>query len=137
MAIISLVMLIVMQFFGRALTGLFVTDPEVIELGALGLRITSIFYLMLGTIYVVRGVLTGVGDAFFALFNGIIEVIGRFTIPILLTSMLGMGVSGIWLSTGFVWAISGITAWMRYYVRLHEPVTGNRKLFKRVLNNHQ
>lgn len=118
MAIISVVMLGVMQFFGRELTGLFVTDSEVIELGAMGLKITSYFYVTLGTIYTIRGVLTGVGDAFFALFNGIIEVIGRLTVPILLTSFLGMGETGIWLSTGFVWFISGLTAWMRYYVRL-------------------
>ena len=118
MVIISVVMLGVMQFFGRALTGLFVTDSEVIELGTMGLKITSYFYVTLGTIYTIRGVLTGVGDAFFALFNGIIEVIGRLTVPILLTSLLGMGETGIWLSTGFVWFISGLTAWMRYYVRL-------------------
>ena len=62
----------------------------------MALRITSIFYILLGVIYIVRGVLTGVGDAFFALFNGIIEVIGRFTIPIILTAYTPMGVWGIW-----------------------------------------
>ena len=46
-------------------------------LGAEGLKITSTFYLALGLIYVVRGVLNGLGDAFFALFNGIVKVIGR------------------------------------------------------------
>ena len=50
---------------------------------------------------------------FFALFNGIVEVVGRFTVPILFTKYLGMGATGIWVSAGIVWAISGITAWMR------------------------
>ncbi len=50
---------------------------------------------------------------FFALFNGLIEVVGRFTVPILFTRYLGMGATGIWVSAGIVWAISGITAWMR------------------------
>ena len=121
MAIISVTMLIVMQVFGEFFISMFVSKPEVIKLGAMGLRITSIFYVTLGMIYVIRGVLTGVGDSFFALFNGIIEVIGRFTFPILLTSLLGMGESGIWLSTGFVWLISGLTAWLRYYYRLKRP----------------
>ena len=80
---------------------------------AMGLKITSVFYPVLGLIYVVRGVLNGVGDAFFALFNGLIEVVGRFTVPILFTRYLGMGATGIWVSAGIVWAISGITAWMR------------------------
>jgi len=126
MAIVSIVMFVLMQVAGEALTSLFVSDPEVIRLGAMGLKITSFFYITLGTIYVVRGTLTGVGDAFFALFNGIIEVLGRFIVPITLTGLLGMGVKGIWLSTGLVWAVSGITAWMRYYSRLHEKKDSSR-----------
>ena len=114
MAIITVVLVFVMQFLGAAITSLFVSEPEVIELGAIGLRITSYFYIMLGVIYVVRGILNGVGDAFFALLNGIIEVIGRFTIPVLLTSYLSFGVQGIWWSCGIVWAVSGATAWLRY-----------------------
>ena len=38
---------------------------------------------------------TSISDAFFALFNGLIEVVGRFTIPILLTQYMGMGAIGI------------------------------------------
>ena len=122
MTVISLVIMLVMQIFGGAITSLFIPDPEVIKLGAMGLRMTSMFYLALGTIYVVRGVLTGVGDAFFALFNGIIEVIGRFTLPILITHYMGYGIRGIWISAGLVWLVSGITAWMRYENRLHSSL---------------
>lgn len=119
MAIVTAVMTLVMQFFGGAITSIFVTDPDVIALGAFGLRMTSLFYLTLGVIYVVRGVLTGMGDAFFALFNGVVEVIGRFTIPLFMTKYMGLGEAGIWISTGVVWALSGVTAWMRYYYQLH------------------
>jgi Na+-driven multidrug efflux pump len=122
MTVISLVIMLVMQIFGGAITSLFIPDPEVIKLGAMGLRMTSMFYLALGIIYVVRGVLTGVGDAFFALFNGIIEVIGRFTLPILITEYMGYGIRGIWISAGLVWLVSGITAWMRYENRLHSSL---------------
>ncbi len=113
MACLTVVMVVSMQLFGGAITSLFVSDPEIIALGAKGLQITSLFYLTLGLIYVVRGVLNGIGDAFFALFNGIVEVIGRFTIPILMTKYMGMGAIGIWISTGVVWALSGSTAWLR------------------------
>ena len=89
-------------------------DAEVIEMGAKALRITSYFYVMLGMIYVVRGVLNGLGDSVFALFNGIIEVIGRLTVPIGLTSIAAIGLWGIWWSVGIVWSLSGSTAWMRY-----------------------
>ena len=83
-------------------------------LGTRGLKITSLFYPALGMIYVIRGVLSGVGDAFFPLFNGIVEVIGRFTVPFLLTNYMGFGETGIWYSCGIVWLISGLTAWIRY-----------------------
>ncbi len=115
MASLTVVMVISMQLFGGAITSLFVDDAQIIALGAEGLKITSLFYLALGLIYVVRGVLTGIGDAFFALFNGLIEVVGRFTIPILLTQYMGMGAIGIWLATGLVWVLSGSTAWMRLF----------------------
>lgn len=115
MALITVVMFFTMQFFGGAITGLFVSDARVIELGARGLKITSLFYLALGMIYVVRGVLSGLGDAFFALFNGVIEVIGRFTLPLFITSYLGFGAAGVWLANGLVWVLSGGTAWLRLY----------------------
>ncbi|MCR5268147.1 MAG: MATE family efflux transporter [Lachnospiraceae bacterium] len=107
-------LILIMQLFGRSIAALFVSDHEVIALGAKGLKITSLFYLALGMIYVIRGVLTGIGDAFFSLFNGVVEVIGRFTLPLFLTSYLGFGEAGIWLATGVVWLLSGFTAWIRY-----------------------
>jgi len=119
MLVLSAVMIVTMQLFGGKITSLFVTDEKVIALGSMGLRITSCFYPALGLIYVIRGVLTGVGDAFFALFNGIVEVIGRFTLPILMTKYMGMGSTGIWISAGVVWVISGLTAWYRYFTYLH------------------
>lgn len=114
MAIFSIIMLPVMYLFGDDIMGFFVDDAQVITTGAAALRITSLFYIFLGVIYVVRGVLNGMGDAFFALLNGIVEVIGRFTVPILLVSIPLFGVWGIWWSVGIVWFISGFTAWLRY-----------------------
>lgn len=119
MVSLTVILMLGMQLFGRTLISFFVSDEDLIaqsfiDLGAKGLKITSMFYLPLGMIYVVRGVLTGLGDAFFALFNGVIEVIGRFTIPLLLTAYLGYGEAGIWISSGLVWLLSGVTAWIRY-----------------------
>ena len=81
MAIFSLAMLPIAQFCGEPIMKLFVDEPEVIALGVTALRITSWFYLFLGTIYVTRGLLNGVGDAVFAFMNGIVEMIGRICFP--------------------------------------------------------
>ncbi len=114
MAIFSVIMLPVMQFFGEEITRIFVKEEDVILMGARALQISSLFYIMLGLIYVVRGVLNGLGDSVFALMNGIVEVIGRLVVPISMISIPFIGFWGIWWSVGVVWTISGLTAWMRY-----------------------
>ena len=118
MAIFTIVMIPLIQIFGSPITHLFVKEPEVIEMGAKALRITSWFYIFLGVIYVVRGVLNGIGDATFALINGVTEVVGRFIVPVALCAVAAIGVWGCWWSVGIVWFLSGLTAWLRYlYMR--------------------
>ena len=114
MVIFSLAMLPFMWFLGKAMVRLFVEDAEVISMGAIALQISSLFYSFLGLIYVVRGVQNGLGDAFFSFLNGIVEIIGRFSVPVIMTSIPAIGVWGIWWSVGVVWFISGFTAWLRY-----------------------
>lgn len=114
MLIFTILMLPVMQLCGRGIMGIFVKEEDVIEMGAKALGITSLFYIFLGVIYVVRGVLNGLGDSFFALLNGIVEVIGRFIVPVALTGIATIGLWGIWWSVGIVWFLSGFTAWLRY-----------------------
>lgn len=114
MLVFSALMLVIMQFLGDNIIALFVSEADVIAMGGTALRISSMFYAMLGLIYVVRGVLSGLGDAFFALLNGIVEVIGRFTVPFILTAIPLFGVWGIWWSVGIVWLISAVAAWIRY-----------------------
>lgn len=116
MTIFTLVMIPVIQIFGTGITSLFVKDTEVIAMGAKALKITSWFYVFLGVIYMTRGILNGVGDATFSLVNGITEVVGRFTVPILFTAISFIGVWGIWWSVGVVWFMSGFTAVIRYFV---------------------
>ena len=115
MLLFSAMMLPVMQFFGQDIIRIFVSEEPVIEIGAKALQITSWFYVMLGMIYVVRGVLNGLGDAVFAMINGIVEALGRFIVPALLVGLPAFGLWGIWWSVGIVWAASGVTAVMRYW----------------------
>lgn len=116
MGIFSLAMLPIMQFGGELIIKCFVSEQPVIEYGAAAMRITSIFYLSLGAIYMTRGVLNGIGDAAFALINGIVEVIGRIFVPVAMTMVPFIGVWGIWWSTGVVWLISAIFCLWRYFL---------------------
>ena len=120
MLIFTVVMVPLIQIFAEQISAIFVDDLAVIEMSAKAMRITSIFYICLGMIYVVRGILNGLGDAFFALFNGIVEVIGRFSVPFILTAIPLFDLWGIWWSVGIVWFISGFTAWLRYKYKKKE-----------------
>lgn len=123
MMIFSFAMLPVMQFFSKGIIRLFVNDPQVIEMGSRALQITSWFYVFLGIIYMIRGVLNGVGDAFFSFINGLTEIVGRFTVPFILTAVSFIGLWGIWWSVGLVWFLSAATAWFRYlYVKKRKLV---------------
>lgn len=112
----TMIVIPIFQIFSNEITSIFVDDINVIEIGGKALCISSLFYLALGTIYTVRGILYGAGDSIFSFLNGIVEVIGRFTIPLLLTSWFGIGVFGIWWSVGIVWIVSAIVAFYRYFV---------------------
>lgn len=122
MLIFTIVMVPLIQIFAEEFSAIFVDEVEVINMSAKALRITSYFYVFLGMIYVVRGILNGLGDAFFALFNGIVEVIGRFTVPFILTAIPLFGLWGIWWSVGIVWFVSGFTAWIRYLYKKNQLI---------------
>ena len=112
--IFSLLMLIPTQLFGGPIMSVFVTEPEVIAIGARGLSITSCFYFFLGMIYVARSVLNGAGDAAFAMLNGLMEVIGRVGFAVPLTMIPFIGMWGVFLTTGLTWALTGIVGIVRY-----------------------
>lgn len=113
--VFSLIMLIPGQFFGEQIMRIFVTDPEVIAIGAKGLAITSFFYFFLGMIYVARSVLNGVGDAMYSMINGAMEVIGRVGFAVPLTMIPFIGMWGVFLTTGLTWALTGIVSMHRYH----------------------
>ena len=115
MMVLAGIMTLMMQLFGESLISLFVHEKEVIEMGGKALKITSIFYVFLGVIYVSRGVLNGIGDAFFSFINGIVEIAGRIGLPLLLLHLTTYGVWSIWITAGVTWLMAGISCLLRYF----------------------
>ncbi len=120
--VISIVMFVVPQLLGKQILSIFVNSPEVINLGAKALRITSCFYFMLGMIYVTRGVLNGVGDNAFAVLNGVTELGCRVGIAKPVTMIPAIGKWGIWLTTGLTWFITGGVSLIRYQRKIGRQV---------------
>lgn len=113
-AVLSALMFLLMQVWGNNLIGMFVNEADVIALGGRALKITSFFYLFLGTIYATRGVLNGIGDALFAFINGFVEIAGRIGLPVLLSAIPGVGVWAIWYTAGITWMLAGLSCVLRY-----------------------
>lgn len=130
MAVFSGVVLVLMQLFGEAFLSVFVEDPTVIEMGAKALRITSWFYIFLGLIYVVRGVLNGVGDTVYSALNGIVELCCRVGMAMPLTRIPAIGMWGCFLCSGLTWMITGILSLARYLTGRWSTAT------KKILSGH-
>lgn len=112
--VFAVVMVAVFMAFGGAITGLFVSGDEVIEIGAMALRLTSVFYVFLGTIHVTRGFLNGAGDTGYALINGAAEVVSRILFSLILTAIPAIGYVGIWLTTCITWLLTAVISVVRY-----------------------
>lgn len=106
-SIFSMIMVGVMFLFGHGIVRLFVNESEVVTIGAKGLQITSLMYIGLGLIYVTRGILNGVGDAAFAMANGVTEVIGRIGFAWIMMLLPAVGIWGVWYANGLTWALTG------------------------------
>ncbi len=113
-AAFSVLMVLVMCTCGTAIVGLFIKEAEIIEIGAKGLKITSFMYFGLGTIYVMRGMLNGVGDAPYAMINGICEVAGRIGFACLLMMIPAVGIWGVWYTNGLTWMLAGSAGVIRF-----------------------
>lgn len=127
--ILSGAMFVFFQLLNKPVIGMFVSEQAVIEIGARGLRVTSCFYLLLGAIYISRGLLNGVGDAMFAFINGIVEVICRLGIPMVLVAMIpDIGNIAIWWTTCLTWTGGAIFCMLRYWFWSRKTrLQGNRQ----------
>jgi Na+-driven multidrug efflux pump len=111
--IFSALMVIVMWLFGEPIVRIFIDESQVVMIGAKGLRITSLMYFGLGLIYVLRGMLNGVGDAFFAMMNGVAEVVGRVGFALMFMMIPAVGMWGVWYTNGLTWTLTGLVNLVR------------------------
>jgi len=111
----SALMILVMYTLGNNIVGAFVDDEMVINIGAQGLKFTSLMYIFLGLIYVMRGLLNGVGDVKFAFINGMIEVFCRIGFALGLIYIFKMDYMASWYTNGLTWSITGIISVLRFY----------------------
>ena len=101
--------------FGNQIVGMFVDEPEVIEIGGQALKLSCLFYVALGTIHTTRGLLNGAGDVVYAMINGFVEVAGRIGFAIILVHIPAMGWWAVWTTTCLTWVITALMSLIRYW----------------------
>lgn len=88
-------------FFGRALLGFFTTNPEIIELGMLRLKVMMAFYFACGTMIV---------------YPGLSRAMGFSVLPMLCTLVGACLMRIVWLVTVFKWNPTVMTLFVAYPV---------------------
>ena len=111
---LALIFMTLFQFCGGMIVRCFISGEEAVALGFYALRITSLCYIPLGSIHVIRGFLNGAGDTAYALMNGMAEVVCRIGGALIMTKLLGMDYRAIWYTTCLTWFVTGLVGWIRY-----------------------
>lgn len=112
--IFSLIMTPLVSFGGESIMRLFTDEPAVSEIGARAIRVTSLFYIPVGMIYVSRNLLSGAGDMKIPMIMGVSEVFCRVFFANVLTMIPAIGFMGIWWASGLNWFFTGSIGCLRY-----------------------
>jgi putative MATE family efflux protein len=110
---ISIVVMVLVLFFGEDLMTLFNNDPEVIRHGKEYLIIVCSFYIVFSSMFVLHGMLRGAGDTLIPMFITLISLwLIRIPIAIYLSSKFGE--NGIWWSIPSGWIVGLAGTWIYY-----------------------
>ncbi len=120
----SVFALIVLYLFGTKLALLFVdsAQQEIMELIRVFLRINSLFYILLGLLYVFRNSIQGMGYGALPMFSGVFELAGRCIVAFGLADK--MGFTGVALANPIAWfgadlLLLGVYIYIRQNVLIH------------------
>ncbi|WP_148411016.1 MATE family efflux transporter [Murimonas intestini] len=114
----SVVCALIVYFLGDSMVTMFVKDPtgEIRSIARQMFRISMWFYPFLGTIFLFRNVLQGLGDGFVPMLGGVFELFARWLAIVLLAAPLGY--VGICLTDPCAWVSALIPLIPVYFVRM-------------------
>ncbi len=96
--VISIVLALILLFFGRVLFSLFFTDPEVLDMGVLISKFIIVIILFQISQIIYGGCLRGAGDVKYTLFASLVSVtLIRSIVTWALTTIVPLGLAGIWI----------------------------------------
>ncbi len=111
MGTMALVFLTVPQY----LMMIYTSDPEIIRLGSIALRVISFGQVPMGTAFIYSGALRGAGDTRSVLYVTAFAVwVVRLSATYLLVVVGGLGLLGAWLAMVADWLVRGGYVWYRF-----------------------
>lgn len=115
-SVLSIVVSIVMYFFGKEMIMLFSKDQQVIDIGYSYLVIVSSFYVLFTSMFTTQGLLRGAGDTLIPMFITLIAL-WLLRIPLsyyLSRPSVGLGTDGIWWGIPIAWSFGFIASFIYY-----------------------
>ena len=111
--LVSVLVSIVVWFFGAQLMRMFTTEPEVINVGVRYLVIVSSFYILFSTMFCYTGLLRGAGATLIPMFITLFSLwIIRIPLAYFLSDKLGS--DGIWWAIPIAWLCGMIGSYIYY-----------------------
>lgn len=110
---------ILVSLFGGPLTTLFVSGEQqaVIQASKQYLYTVSIFFFVLGLLFIYRSTLQGLGNAIIPFWSGVVELVIRVGVALILSRMIGY--AGICLAGPLAWTGAAILLAWSYYRTIH------------------
>lgn len=99
--------------FRNELMALFVTDKEVIAIGAEYLTIVGSFYIVFSSMFVIGGVMRGAGDTLIPMFISLLSL-WVIRIPIAAVLSARIGYLGIWWAIPIAWFMGMVLSFFYY-----------------------
>jgi len=121
-AVISAAGWLVMRFFALPLTSLFVSGvaPEVLRISEQHLHTTSYFYPVLGSMFLYRFALQGLGNSMGAMVSSVMEVLVRTPVCIFFYWVLNLGYISVPISDNATWSAILIAVVILFYRTIHQ-----------------
>lgn len=95
---LSVIVSIILIFFGRHIFGLFFKDPDIIEYGVIITRFLTVIVLLQISQTIYGGCLRAAGDVKYTLFVALLSVTFiRSAVTLIAVNVLSLGIMGIWL----------------------------------------
>lgn len=115
---LSVVMTLIIHFFGSDIVGLFIgkSETHIIEIARSYLWISTLFYFFLGQIFIFRNALQGMGEAMMPLWSSIAELLVRSFAAVYLA--VKFGYFGIFYAGPIAWISAAVILAAGYYINL-------------------